>query len=82
MTCKDLIEFLAEYLDGGLPPSQRAAFERHIGLCRACADYLAAYRQTIRVVHATSQITGRCAPPPLPEGLVTAITSAARVSTR
>ncbi|MBL8747015.1 MAG: zf-HC2 domain-containing protein [Phycisphaerae bacterium] len=77
MTCKELIEFLAEYLDGGLTPGQRAAFERHLGLCRACADYLDAYRQTIRVVRATSQITGRCAPPPLPPDLVAAVTAAA-----
>jgi anti-sigma factor RsiW len=81
MTCRQLIEFLADYLDGALPADQRAAFERHVGACRACADYLATYRETIRVTRAVAATTGRCNPPPMPDDLVRAITTAATCDT-
>lgn len=76
MTCRDLIEFLAEYLEGGLSAEVRARFERHLAVCPDCRAYLGSYRQTIRVVRASAQVSGRCSPPDLPEGLIRAIHSA------
>jgi anti-sigma factor RsiW len=49
VTCRELIDFLAAYLDGELDPASRAAFERHLSLCPACVDYLAGYRATVRL---------------------------------
>jgi anti-sigma factor RsiW len=49
LTCRELIETLAAYLDGELAPKPRAAFEAHLSLCPACVDYLASYRETIRL---------------------------------
>ena len=49
LTCRQLIDFLATYLDGGLAPEARAAFEAHLSLCPDCVDYLASYRETIRL---------------------------------
>jgi anti-sigma factor RsiW len=49
VTCRELIDFLAAYLDGELDPPTRAAFERHLSLCAACVDYLASYRATVRL---------------------------------
>lgn len=50
MTCRELIEFIAEYLDGALPAPERAAFERHLAICASCRAYLASYETTIRAV--------------------------------
>lgn len=47
MTCRELIEFLGDYLDGQLPAQQRGAFESHLGECPHCANYLYSYRRTI-----------------------------------
>ena len=73
MTCRELIEFLHDYLSGELPEAERVEFERHLGLCVACRNYLQTYEQTIRLGKAA------CAgphPPPMPEELVAAILAA------
>jgi len=49
LNCRELIEFLAAYLDGELAPEERAAFEIHLSLCPYCVDYLATYRKTIHL---------------------------------
>ncbi|HEY8153541.1 MAG TPA: zf-HC2 domain-containing protein [Myxococcota bacterium] len=49
LTCRELIDFLAAYLDGELAPDPRAAFDAHLALCPSCVDYLAGYRETIRL---------------------------------
>jgi anti-sigma factor RsiW len=49
LTCRELIDFLAAYLDDELAPEARADFEAHLCLCPSCVDYLASYRETIRL---------------------------------
>jgi len=49
LSCRELIEFLAAYLDGELAPEERAAFETHLSSCPYCVDYLATYRETIHL---------------------------------
>lgn len=49
LSCRELIEFLAAYLDDELPPQERAAFEAHLSICPYCVDYLATYRRTIHL---------------------------------
>jgi len=49
LSCRELIEFLAAYLDGELAPEERAAFEVHLSVCPYCVDYLATYRRTIHL---------------------------------
>ena len=51
ITCKELTEVLTDYLEGTLPPEDRAALEAHLALCEGCANYVDQMRQTIRVVH-------------------------------
>jgi anti-sigma factor RsiW len=52
MTCKQLIDCIADYLDGALDESSKGDFERHLERCGSCEAYLATYRTTIRVVRA------------------------------
>ena len=47
ISCRQLISFLAEYMDGGLTGEERATLERHLARCSSCRAYLASYRQTI-----------------------------------
>jgi anti-sigma factor RsiW len=72
MTCRELIEFLLEYLEGGLTPAERAVFDEHLAECPSCVDYLGMYEDTIRLSK------GAFAAPPEkpPEDLVRAILAA------
>ena len=49
LTCQELIEFLAAYVDEELPAEERARFERHLAVCPHCVDYLHGYRESIRL---------------------------------
>jgi anti-sigma factor RsiW len=51
ITCRQLIEFIGDYLDGDLDQTARADFERHLSVCRSCRAYLETYRQTTELVH-------------------------------
>jgi anti-sigma factor RsiW len=76
-TCRELIDFLVDFLDGTLPADQRVVFEEHLGRCPACVAYLREYQATVRL----EQSTGRpgddgSASDTIPEGLVRAILAA------
>lgn len=49
MTCREVIDFLCQYLDGELTAEQRAAFEHHLTLCDDCVEYLRNYQQLIQL---------------------------------
>jgi anti-sigma factor RsiW len=49
LTCRELIEFLGQYLEGDLPGGERERFDAHLAICASCRDYLAGYRETIRL---------------------------------
>ena len=49
MTCREILDFLMDYLDGGLSPAQRAVFEEHLAICISCVAYLHNYQQTVKV---------------------------------
>ena len=53
LTCRELIEFLMQYVDGELPAAQLRAFERHLEICPSCVAYLAGYRATTQFVVVT-----------------------------
>ncbi len=50
LTCKELVEIVTEYLEGRLPPSERASFEAHLSNCHGCNIYLEQMRQMIRAL--------------------------------
>ena len=49
MTCREVIEFLIDYVDGTLPARELEQFERHLALCDSCTAYLHTYQLTIRL---------------------------------
>ena len=46
MTCHDVIDVLADYLEQALTPEIAAALEHHLAGCEPCRAYLATYRRT------------------------------------
>ena len=47
LTCRDFINFIADYLSNELSQSEREKFEFHLADCPHCAKYLASYQTTI-----------------------------------
>jgi len=77
MKCREVAEFLMEYLDGALGEAERRVFEGHIGDCPACVNYLETYRETVRLGKSVCAPDAEV-PPDVPEELVQAILSARR----
>lgn len=77
MTCRQVVDFLADYLDGTLDRSVRTRFEAHVGECVACADYMRGYRDTIRLARDAAR-ENDAAVAAMPAELVEAIVAAAR----
>lgn len=50
MSCQELIELVTEYFERALPPAEQARFERHLGACADCGNYLDQMRRTIQLV--------------------------------
>jgi anti-sigma factor RsiW len=69
ITCKELIDFLDDYVAGRLGPDQRREFDRHLALCAECIQYLESYRRAVAAGRAAESI----APESAPESLVQAI---------
>ena len=70
MSCKDVAEFLMDYLDGTLPLAQRMSFKLHVSLCPDCRRYIDSYKKTVeisKIAHDTPEL------PTPPEELVQAI---------
>ena len=51
ITCKELTEALTDYLEGVMPPADRARFEAHLAICDGCVTYVEHMRQVIATVH-------------------------------
>ena len=72
ISCKELEDFILDYLDGNLSLRQRLSFRVHLALCRDCRGYLAAYKRARQLAKGASD---RFADdlPPMPEELVEVI---------
>ena len=44
MKCRELAEFLMDYVSGELPQESRTHFEFHLSKCKNCHEYLVQYR--------------------------------------
>lgn len=50
LSCQELVELVTDYVEGTLPPAERARFEAHLGDCIGCRHYLGQMRSTIQMV--------------------------------
>ena len=49
MTCRELVQLITDYLEGGLSRRDRRRFERHLRGCDGCPTYVEQMRETVRV---------------------------------
>ena len=50
MPCRELVELVTEYLEGGLSAYDRTRFEAHLADCEYCLAYVEQMRTTIRLL--------------------------------
>jgi predicted anti-sigma-YlaC factor YlaD len=70
LTCREIIDFIVDYLDHELDGATAALFQQHLERCVSCRAYLATYQETIRMARQS------CLPErsdEIPEELVMAI---------
>lgn len=68
MTCREVTEFLREFVAGELPPEIQVEFDTHVTRCQDCVVFLDQYRATIVASRSAFAI-----PDDVPEELVDAI---------
>ena len=47
LVCQEFVELVTDYLEGALPPRDRARFESHLAGCAGCTAYFESLRLTI-----------------------------------
>ena len=77
MSCRELVDFLMDYLDGLLPEDVRSQFVEHLAECPDCVAFLNTYRTSRDLARGLADDVAE-----MPEDLVTAILAACpRVAT-
>jgi len=71
LTCRELIDFIAAYVEGGLASDERSDFETHLAVCPDCVNYLESYRETRRLE--TLAASDEAVPDSVPEELIRAV---------
>jgi predicted anti-sigma-YlaC factor YlaD len=61
--CKDLLDFISDYIDADLSPSLCAELEKHLRECENCRVVVDTVRKTVSLYHETGRET------PVPDGL-------------
>ncbi|MCG8355408.1 MAG: zf-HC2 domain-containing protein [Kiloniellales bacterium] len=74
--CREIEDFILDYIDGTLPMGQRMAFELHLLVCRDCRKYIAAYRRSIALARAAAAEPEKPPVDIVPADLITAILAA------
>lgn len=71
MTCRELTDFLSDYVSDELPAHVQREFEFHLRLCRDCKVFMVQFRETILAGRdAFADAPGTA---PMPEELIRAI---------
>jgi anti-sigma factor RsiW len=78
VTCREFTEFLMRYLDGELPPDERARFDAHLARCPDCRGYLRNYEEAVRLGKRACAEEHDAVGDDVPEELVQAILAARR----
>lgn len=78
MTCRELIEFLNDYLSDDLGADERRRFDAHLEECADCVAYLDGYQRTVGLAQDAFGAADAPVPPDVPQALVDAIMAARR----
>ena len=70
MTCREIADFLMQYIDGELPWPQRTAFKMHLALCPSCRAYLKSYELTVRLARSSNSAPVTSSSESMPDELV------------
>jgi anti-sigma factor RsiW len=70
VTCREVTEFLIDYVSGEMPDEVRGSFERHLGACANCRAFLAQYRTTVALTSRAWSDEPSDAPPELAEAIL------------
>lgn len=46
ISCKQLVDFCFDYLEGTLPEAEHQRFQRHLSLCGRCVSFFETYQRT------------------------------------
>ena len=76
ITCREFVEFLADYLDGDLPPASLVEFEFHLIDCPDCVLYLKSYEATVQLGKEAFADLDAPVPVEVPEELIQGILAA------
>jgi anti-sigma factor RsiW len=55
MTCRELVQLITDYLEGGLSARDRRRFKRHLRGCDGCTTYVEQMRDTVRLAGALAE---------------------------
>ena len=47
LSCAELVELVTDYLERALSPDERDEVEKHLAICKGCAEYVRQMRETI-----------------------------------
>ena len=53
--CREILDLLADYLDGSLPPETARSLEAHLEGCAPCIAFVNTYRGTVDAVRRLSE---------------------------
>jgi anti-sigma factor RsiW len=67
LTCRELVELVTDWLEGKLPPHERARFEAHLVACEACRAHL---QQMRHLLDATGRLAEEDVPPAARDALL------------
>ena len=76
MKCRELAEFLMDYVSGELPEESRVHFEFHLSKCTNCHEYLVQYEITIKAGKIACDELSDELPDNMPDDLVRAVLAA------
>lgn len=76
MTCREFVNFLAQYDSGELSPQARSTFDEHLAECPDCVNYLKTYRATVQLGRSAFADAADQVPSEVPDDLVQAILAA------
>lgn len=70
LTCRELEEFIGDYVDGKLPAITNIKFIMHLLLCQDCKSYIRAYKRSIEMSKKLCDKLDSEVPEDVPEELI------------